>query len=93
MTAHGSFHWNELNTRDVEQAKRFYADTLGWTFEAMPMPQGACWVANSGGKPVGGIFDMNAFGLPPDVPEHWLSYLAVDDVDAPVKKPRPPAPP
>ena len=35
---HGSFYWNELMTRDAEKAKKFYGDTIGWTFEAMPMP-------------------------------------------------------
>ncbi len=25
-------------TRNVEQAKKFYGDTFGWSFEAMPMP-------------------------------------------------------
>jgi len=80
-TPHGNFHWNELNTRDVEMAKRFYAKTIGWTFEGMPMPNGTYWVAKAGDKIVGGIFDMNAMGLPKEIPEHWLSYLSVDDID------------
>ena len=29
MTAHGHFHWNELVTRDVEKAKKFYGETIG----------------------------------------------------------------
>ena len=31
MWSHGSFYWNELMTRDVEQAKKFYGvlDRLG----------------------------------------------------------------
>ena len=40
MTTHGHFHWNELVTRDVEKAKKFYGGTIGWTFDAMPMPDG-----------------------------------------------------
>jgi predicted enzyme related to lactoylglutathione lyase len=36
--AHGKFVWNELNTRDIEGAKRFLSTTLGWTFESMPIP-------------------------------------------------------
>ena len=31
MASHGHFHWNELLARDVERAKRFYAETIGWT--------------------------------------------------------------
>ena len=84
--SHGAFHWNELCTRDVEGAKRFYAETIGWTFEAMPMPDGGTyWTAFQNGKPVGGIFDLKS----PDydgVPEGWMPYLAVDNVDARVAK-------
>ena len=86
MTSHGNFHWNELLTSDVERAKRFYGETIGWTFQPMPMPDGATyWVASMDGKPVAGIFPTNR----PEykgVPEAWMSYLAVDDVDARVKK-------
>lgn len=86
MWQHGHFYWNELMTRDPEGAKTFYGDTVGWTFEAMPMePGGTYWICMDGGKPVGGIFEMNApefEGMPP----HWFSYLAVDDVDARVAK-------
>jgi predicted enzyme related to lactoylglutathione lyase len=81
MADHGIFYWNELNTRDVEKAKKFYEKTIGWTFEGMPMEHGTYWVAKAGDKNAGGIFDMNAMGLPKEVPEHWMSYLAVDDVD------------
>lgn len=85
MTAHGHFHWNELVTRDVENAKKFYGDTIGWTFDGMPMPDGTYWVAKMGDAPVGGLFPIS--GPQWDgVPEHWMSYLAVDDVDARVKK-------
>ena len=52
MTDHGHFHWNELVTADPERAKTFYAETIGWSFEGMPMEDGATyWVAMSGGKP------------------------------------------
>ena len=37
---HGHFYWNELMTRDAEKAKKFYGNTVGWTFEAMTMPDG-----------------------------------------------------
>ena len=53
MTSHGHFHWNELMTHDVEKAKKFYADTLGWSYEGMPMPEGTYWVA-SAGRPTAG---------------------------------------
>ncbi len=85
MWSHGNFYWNELMTHDPEKAKRFYAETIGWTYDAMPMPDGTYWVAKMGDTPVGGIFPMSG----PDfdgMPEQWMSYLAVDDVDARLKK-------
>jgi len=86
MTAHGEFHWNELMTRDAERAKKFYGETIGWTFESMAMADGATyWVANMNGKPVAGMFPLKS----PDfdrVPESWMVYLAVDDVDQRVAK-------
>ena len=86
MTSHGNFHWNELLTRDPEGSKKFYGQTIGWTFDAMPMPDGATyWVAKMGDKPVGGLFPTNRPGFE-GVPEAWMSYLAVDDVDERVKK-------
>jgi len=85
-SSHGKFHWNELMTRNVEQAKKFYADTLGWTYDGMPMPGGGTyWVANSGGEPAAGIFDISGPDYK-DTPESWMPYIAVDDVDARVKK-------
>jgi len=38
--SHGVFCWNELMSWDVERAKRFYADAIGWTFEPMDVPAG-----------------------------------------------------
>ena len=82
---HGSFYWNELMTRDVERDKKFYADAIGWSFEAMPMPDGAYWVAKMGNNYVGGLFPLTDPKFK-GAPEGWMSYIAVDDVDARVKK-------
>lgn len=84
--SHGRFCWNELSTRDVERAKKFYAETIGWSFDAVPAATGGpYWLAKQGAQPVAGIFDLNGPQFE-GVPEHWMSYLAVDDVDARVKQ-------
>jgi len=85
--SHGTFFWNELMTRNVDGAKKFYADTLGWGFDAMPMPGGGgtYWLATMNGTPIGGMLDISGPEFGP-VPESWMSYIAVDDVDARVKK-------
>jgi predicted enzyme related to lactoylglutathione lyase len=84
--SHGTFHWNELMARDVTAAKKFYADTIGWTYDGMPTPDGQTyWVAKMGDQPVAGLFDISG----PDyqgMPDGWMPYLAVDDVDARIKK-------
>jgi uncharacterized protein len=86
LWSHGAFHWNELRTRNAERAKKFYEDTIGWTFEAMSTPDGLTyWVAMSGSKPVAGLFPLTSPRFD-DVPESWMSFLAVDDVDARVAK-------
>jgi predicted enzyme related to lactoylglutathione lyase len=86
MWSHGTFHWNELMTRDAEKAKAFYAETIGWSFEAMPMPQGGTyWIAKMGDKSAAGLFPLHDPDFA-EVPESWMAYLAVDDVDARVKK-------
>jgi predicted enzyme related to lactoylglutathione lyase len=81
MTGHGIFYWMELNTGDVEKAKTFFGETIGWTFKNQPMDNGDYWVAFNGDIPVAGIVSLTAFA-PPGTPPHWFSYLAVDDVDA-----------
>jgi uncharacterized protein len=84
--SHGQFHWNELMTRDVAKAKKFYADTLGWSYDAMPMPDGGEYViAKANGAPAAGIFDISGAAFN-GMPESWMPYIAVDDVDARVKK-------
>ncbi|MDH3660512.1 MAG: VOC family protein [Alphaproteobacteria bacterium] len=86
MTDHGHFCWNELMTRDVESAKAFYSDTIGWQFNGMDDPEGGTyWIAMDGDQPVAGICDISGpmfDGIPPQ----WKPYLAVDDVDARVEK-------
>lgn len=83
--SHGHFYWNELMTRDAERAKKFYSGAIGWTFEAMAMPDDTYWVAKMGNAYVGGLFALTSPQFD-GVPEGWMSYLAVDDVDARVKK-------
>lgn len=85
MASHGHFHWNELITPDAERAKQFYRTTIGWTFEPMPMDDGATyWIARIGGTRVAGIFPTNRPAFE-GVLEGWMPYLAVDDVDERVK--------
>lgn len=82
MANHGHFTWNELMTRDVEGAKAFYGNLLGWTFREWEMDgTGTYTVFQNDDREVAGMFDIND-GQFEGVPNHWFSYIAVDDVDA-----------
>ena len=84
--APGPCYWTELRTRDAERAKKFYADTIGWSFETSCTPDDhTYWVATSGGRPVAGLFQLTD-AMFDSVPESWMSFLAVDDVDARVAR-------
>jgi hypothetical protein len=82
---HGKVHWNELNTHDAARAKKFDADSLGWKFEGMPMPGFTYWIIKAGTETVGGIFELKGPEFA-GVPEHWMTYISVDDIDARAKK-------
>ena len=85
-TRHGHFHWNELNTWEVEPAKEFYAAALGWTYEQFPMADGGEYtVCMADGEPVAGIFEMRMELGMEGLPNHWFAYIAVDDIDARVQ--------
>lgn len=76
----GRFNWNELMTNDVNRAKQFYGQTLGWTFEPFPMPDGEYWIAKAAdGSPTAGMMPMD----PQDTESTpgWLSYVQVDNID------------
>ena len=82
---HGVFYWNELMTRDVEAAIKFYRDVMGWQIEAVDMGDFTDWVASLDSQPVAGIMGMMP-DMGDDVPSYWMSYIAVDDIDARLTK-------
>lgn len=86
MTPHGHFNWNELVTRDAERVKRFYQEQIGWSYEGKPLPGGGTyWTAMMDGAPVAGIYEVCGPEFA-SMPDNWMPYLAVDDVDARVAK-------
>ena len=85
---HGDLSWCELMTTDVEAAKKFYAELVGWTYHEMPIGEGRNYtVFKAGEQAVGGMMPM-AKDLPPGVPPHWTSYITVKDIEAVAKKAR-----
>jgi len=77
--------WNELNSRNADEAKAFYSSVFGWTSETdeSPMMTYTQWYLDGG--VVGGMMHMGP-QFPPEVPNNWLVYFAVEDTDAAVAK-------
>ena len=75
----GVFAWDELMTGDVEAAKRFYGDAIGWTAETTQMGGQSYTTFSSADTPRAGCM-----ATPPGVqaPPMWSTYLATDDLDA-----------
>ena len=82
----GRFVWHDLVTPDVEGAKAFYAELLGWTYvnftgpDGAPAPEGMPpypMIVAGGAMPQGGIMAPMMPGIPP----HWIGHVALPDVD------------
>lgn len=80
---HGQVYWTELNTWEPDKAAAFAEKTLGWKIDSMPMAQGGTYLVGIvGGAPAGGIFGLSTPEFDKSMPSHWLTYFAVDDVEA-----------
>lgn len=77
----GSLTWNELATRDADDAKAFYGSVFGWRAEDSPMGTFAYTTWHLDDRPIGGMMPMTGeeWG---DLPPHWMVYFAVEDTDA-----------
>lgn len=89
-TKHGEIWWTELGTRDPEKARAFYSSVMGWTPFVASMTdmqrqaepgEESYTVFLMGETPICGLFDLNVPDVGDDVPAHWMTYFAVDDVD------------
>ncbi len=83
----GTVGWNELGTRDTAAAKEFYGAVFGWSYDDEPSPRvGTYTIWKVGEAMVGGMIDLNALGMPAEIPANWLVYFTVEDADAAVEK-------
>ena len=83
MSHHGRIWWNELNTWNPDKAKAYYSAVLGWEYDEAPTADGYMarpyYIAKKDGVRVAGIFTLYE-PVFKGAPEHWFTYLAVDDV-------------
>ncbi|MGA2450600.1 MAG: VOC family protein [Polyangiaceae bacterium] len=75
----GTFCWDELHTQDMPAARKFYGALFGWTGVGKADGSEAYWHWKHADKEIGGM--TSQIGQP-NVPPHWLAYVAVSDVEA-----------
>src|SRR5450755_3563296 len=76
----GRFVWHELHTTDRAKAVKFYSTLIGWETKDVNMGPGEPYtLCLLNGKDHAGITKSMA---PPEIPPHWVPYIACDDVDA-----------
>jgi predicted enzyme related to lactoylglutathione lyase len=76
--------WVDLQTPDLDKARKFYGELLGWSFVGGDDPNtGFYTMAQLGGRNVAGMAKLQA-GSP--FPPMWSVYLAVDDANEIARK-------
>lgn len=76
----GDFCWNELASPNVKKSAEFYERLLGWTSQTVPIGPGETYTLFlNRGEQIGGMRALS--GEEQNVPPHWMSYIATDDVD------------
>ena len=73
----------ELNTTDVNRAKKFYGQLFDWKLEDQEMGASGIYTTIKVGDGTGGGLLKNPM---PGVPSFWLAYVLVDDIGAATKK-------
>ncbi|HUR48048.1 MAG TPA: VOC family protein [Acidimicrobiales bacterium] len=81
----GALVWNELVTRDIDVAKKFYASVFGWQGDTNDAGPTTYTEWKLGGRAIGGMLQMNE-EWPLDIPAHWMTYFAVADADDAAEK-------
>jgi predicted enzyme related to lactoylglutathione lyase len=74
------FVWHDLMTENGDQAVEFYRSLFDWTTEVVDLDEaGPYTMFRKGGKEAAGMVAME---LPPGLHPHWMSYIAVNDLEA-----------
>lgn len=86
----GQLCWYELATQDLSKVKDFYSEIFGWKLEQSKLTDMNYSEIHTDNKAVGGMLQMTDEWKMLDtgefLPSHWMTYIAVDDVDATAEK-------
>jgi predicted enzyme related to lactoylglutathione lyase len=70
--------WIDYGAADLDAAKGFYADVLGWTYSGGEPEYGGYLTCEAGGHAAAGLAPQQD----PADPPRWTTYFASDDADA-----------
>ena len=82
VNSHGRFVWYELMTTDVEAAKAFYTEVMGWDSWEASVPGVPYTLFTTGKGMVGGLMRLPEEASRTGVRPAWIGYVGVNDVDA-----------
>jgi predicted enzyme related to lactoylglutathione lyase len=70
--------WIDYGAVDIEAAKAFYTDVLGWTYTGGEAEYGGYLTCRTRGQAAAGM----APRMDPSAPPMWMTYFATDDAEA-----------
>jgi uncharacterized protein len=82
VDTHGQFVWYELLTNNVEAAKAFYTNVVGWGIEDVSMPGMTYILLTVGGASIAGLSGLPEEAKQMGLTPRWIGYVGVGDVDA-----------
>jgi uncharacterized protein len=80
-TGQGAFGWADLNARGVRSALPFYEQVFGWRLKPTGSDAQPYTEFQVDGESIAGATEMDPM-VPAGVPNYWMAYFTVDDVDA-----------
>lgn len=81
-----AYAWAELNARGRDEVIPFYEKVFGWSVRRSEIPDALDYVEFLvDDESIAGATELNPKS-PAGMPNHWLVYFAVDDVDAAFQK-------
>ncbi len=84
MTTRGRFVWYELMAKDVDAARRFYPEVIGWKTKPWEGSDYIQW--NAGDTGVGGLMALPDEAAKMGAPPHFMGYVSVENVTAACKQ-------
>ena len=85
----GTFCWFELCTQEWSAAKTFYTELFQWKYDDQPIGDDCFYtMLQLEHADIAAMYQMEDEKIAQKVPSHWLSYIAVANVDETVEKAR-----